>query len=208
MTIEVTLSRPPASTTFEVGSFAEAVAILSENESQLIQLFTLADKMSGAATAGGGEEPEAATETAAAEPKKERKPRAPKVEAVAPAPLPVPTTAPDLTIPADGSVPGFLARPAAPPAPPAPQTAAPPPPPPLPNAPPLAPAAPTLASKVVAHIEGKVANAADGGAAYVIWLQGAGIVKPGAVTYGEALSAVALATDVQLGPVAQALGVS
>jgi hypothetical protein len=211
MTIEVTLSRPPASTTFEVGSFAEAVAILSENESALIQLFTLADKLGGGAGDEAGGEEQAAT----AEAPKTRKPRTPKAEAVAPAPLPVPSAAPappapppNLAPAVDGGIPPFLQRDAAvTPAPPA-ATAAPPAPPPLPNAPPIAPAPPnTLATKVVAELERRAKGSADGGKALADWLAAYGVTQPNK-SYGEALSAVALATDVQLGPVAAQLGVA
>lgn len=200
MTIKVTLSRPPAAVEFEVGSFAEVVGMLSDNESTLVNLFSIADRMNGASEGTGGEVP-AATEGAAPTETKTRKPRTPRVEAVAPAPLPVPgatpvpPTPPNLAPAPDGGIPPFLARTPEPPAPP-----------PLPNAPPIAPAAPvnSLAPKVVAELETRAKGSADGGKALADWLASCGLVKAGS-NYADALSVVAIASDVQLAQVADLL---
>lgn len=119
--------------------------------------------------------------------------------AVAPPPLAVPATAP-VTSGDPGPIPTCLDRTA--PAPVAP----PPPPPPAPVAP-AAPPVGTLAPKVVAELHRRGDNAADGGAALVAWLAGAGLCVPGA-TFQEACDCVNFLDDAKLGPVAAGLGVA
>lgn len=208
--MRVTLSRPPAQVDFEVGSISEAVGILQSEESALVQLFTIADKMNG-----GGEEAEQVA--LAAEPKKERKTRAPK-EAVAPPPMPVPSAAappsppvaPVAPTPIDttegpNGVPKFLDRsggaPAGQPLPP-------------PAPPPLVPAAPNFAlgNRVADVLEAKAATAADAGKSLVTWLQHpglGGIVRNDpSVTFQEAVAVVRMTTDDRVAVAAGLLQVS
>lgn len=154
--------------------------------------------------------------------RKPRGPNKPKVEAVAPAPMPVPEVAPPAAPAApavDDGIPEALRR-TAPPAPAA--AAAPPPPPLMPAAPPIAPAAPTpppappaapptgvLANKIIADLDKRKAGAADGGAALVAWLAAPplSLVVKGA-TYDQAMDVLRMTTDEKLAAAAGALGVS
>lgn len=176
---KITLARPPAAAEFEVGSIAEAVGILQQEESALVNLFRIADGLSGGGGASEeqGEEVSAPGTAAAPEAPKTRKPRAPKADAVAPAPIPVPSAAPpsppapNLTLPADGGIPAFLDRSGGAPA------GAPPPPPLLPAAPALVPTPPVsgpVTAKVVAELQRRAAASADGGKGLVTWLAAPG----------------------------------
>ncbi len=217
MTFQITLSRPPAAASFEVGSIAEAVAVLQQEESALLSLFKVADGLNGPSEPAAPEAP-GGVESGTAESngsKPARRGRAPK-EAVAPAPIPVPSAAPaapvapaaptppvappNLQEGANG-IPAFLDRSLQTPTPPAP-------PPLLPNAPALAPP-PTgvLAAKVVAELERRAKGAPDQGKALADWLAACGLTVPG-MSYGDALAAVAFISDDKLATVAGQLGVS
>lgn len=199
MTFTVKIALQPFEVSFEAGSIGEAVSILQEPGNELSKLAALA-------TGAGGEDPDEAP--AAETDKPARKPRKPRggadpATAVAPPPLAVPTPAPVSGDP--GPIPAFLDRTNA-----APVAVAPPPPVPAPVAPPV-PAAPppvgVLAPKVVAELKRRAVGSADGGAALVAWLAGAGLCVPGA-TFDEACDCVAFLTDDKLGPVAAGLGVA
>lgn len=194
MTFRITLERLPLRLDFEVGSVAEGVAILQEQDSQLRQLVTIADEM-----AGNTEQAEAATTEPA---KRGRKPKANQPDpstATAPPPLAVPPVAPSLAIPADGGIPEFLRN----------QAPAAPPPPPAPPAPPVAVAPPSgiLAGKVIANLDQRKAASADGGKVLADWLAQCGLTQAGA-SYDEAIAVVRMTADDKLAAIAGQLGVA
>lgn len=195
MELQFTFKRPCLEISGEVGSLGELIGYMQEQSATLTLAF--GDDMELVVQRiGGGEQQEAGAEA----PKKPgRKPK-PAVEAIAPAPLPVPATATlppntlnaapvaDLTIPADGGVPPFLARAPA-------------------LAPPLAPPAPAapppvgvLGPKVVAALDAlkKSGGATDpDGQKLADWLAAAGATIKG-VTYDEACRAVLMISDEKL----------
>lgn len=220
MTIKITVARSPITAEFDVGSIGEAIAILSESKDKFTELLGLADTMSGADEQEGapvslqlvprygaddGQSGSAVTEAAP------RKPRKPKIEAVAPAPLPVPQApapAPAAADPLD--IPEALRRSAPPVAPPAPPAAAAPPPPLLPAAPSVAPALPPtspLAAPIVADLDKRRKASVNDGKDLADWLAGAGLIAKGA-SYDEAVAVVPFTTHEKLEPIAKALGLA
>lgn len=206
MTFNVKIVMQPFEVSFEAGSIAEAVSILSDPENEIAKLAALA-------TDTGDDEPQEPAITASeapttAEPKKRgRKAKAP-VEAVAPAPLPVPSTpaAPVNTTPGASGIPAFLDRTAQAPAPvaiappppvaPAPVVAAPPPPP-----------VGVLGPKVIAELNRRKEGQSDGGAGLIAWVASAGLIVPSA-TWDEMTACLQFLDDAKLGPVAGGLGVA
>lgn len=215
MDIKVTFKRPSLEAETEVGSWKELAGLLTEEGTTLATIFGNDMEMVIAAVNPQGSTAlatgtvEAAGEAEPA--KRGRKPKA--IEAVAPAPIPVPAVvapvAPaDLVIPADGGIPPFLARTAAPVAPAAPT---PPPPPLMPAAaaPPIAPTPPSgvNGAKIVAELRKRATGTPDAGASLVAWLAGPGIglVMPGA-TFDEACAVVTMTTDEKLAGLLSPLG--
>jgi hypothetical protein len=214
MTIKIKFVRHPVEAEFEVGSFAEALGVMQNEESELAQLFGLPLGTQPEQTAGTIIEPGAVEERIATEEASTttstRKPRGPNkkaAEASAPPPLPVPGAAPttvlhgEIVDPLD--IPASLQRtaPAA--------AAAPPPPPLMPSAPPIVPAPPTgvLAGKIIAVLDEKQKCSADAGRGLAEWLAhpAFGLVQKG-VTYAEAIDVLRLTPDEKLTLVAGQLG--
>lgn len=212
MSITIRLTPTAHHVEFEVGSPEEGIGFVTDKSDALMRLLDVLDRL----PKGEGQEAEAAP--AASEAPKERKPRGPnkpKVEAVAPAPLAVPSAAPsppaqqqvaapaappapvDTTTVGDNGIPAFLDRTGAP--------AAPPPPPPAPPAPlaPSVPAAPPpgiVASKVADNLQQRLAGtkATDNGAGLLQWLMlpdiAGGLVIKGA-TVEEVIAMLRMQTD-------------
>lgn len=209
----------------ETGSIEEAQGFFEDKDSNIIKIFGFSvlsrvDFGSTALSTGTVEEP------------KTRKPRTAKVEAVAPAPLPVPTattlppnalnasgpapTAPPApTVDADG-IPLALRRDPVTNAAPAMVAAPPPPLPALPTAaaPPLAPTAPpgpppvgVLGPKIVAALDVLKEGKADGGQALADWLNQMNLTIKGA-TYDEACRALLMISDEKLKQAAEMLKVA
>lgn len=183
MTFMVTVKADPVAVSFEAGSVAEAVAILSDNKSALGQLFAI-DLVA---------QP---NETPAKERKARNKNQPDPSTASAPPPIPVvpPSGAPAAQ---DGlKVPAFVAPPAAPPAPP----------PPLQAAPPIAPAPVVrMHDKVIADLRKRKEGAADDGKSLVDWLAQSGVVMAGA-NFDEAIAVLQFTKDEQMAGIAKALG--
>lgn len=203
------LSRPGIELEFETGSISEAAGLLTDEGSTIAEVFGFTM---------GTPKVQVEQGTVAEIEKVPRKPRAPKVEAVAPPPLPIPTATPTATplpippIPtatptatlppntlsgaADGGIPAFLDRT---------KDIAPPPlsPPPLLPSPPVAPTAPTpppvgvLGPKVVAHLDTLRVGKEDGGQALADWLHASGLTQKGA-TYDDACRVVLMTSDEKL----------
>lgn len=196
MTFTIKIALQPFEVSFEAGSVAEAVSILTEPDNELSKLAALATG------AGGGEEDQgtAATDAAAApeKGKRGRKPRA-VPEAVAPPPIPVPGAPPPVpAAPIDTGIPPFLDRTG---------TAVAPPPAPVAPPPVVAPPVGVLAGKVVAELKKRGEGAPDAGKGLVDWLASAGMVVPGA-SFQEAIDCVSFLSDEKLAPVANALQIS
>lgn len=196
MTFRITLERLPLRLDFEVGSVAEGVAILQEQDSQLRQLVSIADDMAGNAEGTPTEAPATGAEPA----KRGRKPKASQPDpstATAPPPLAVPPVAAPPVAPvdtspaADGGIPPFLQR-----------AAAPPPPPPAPPAP-----SGILAGKVIANLDQRKTATPDGGKGLADWLAQCGLVQAGA-SYDEAVAVVRMTADDKLVAIAGQLGVA
>lgn len=212
MDFKWTLSRPGIALEFETGSIAEAVGLMQEEGSKISEVFGFTMGGANQGVVGTGEptgEPSGEpTGEPSGEPVKTRKPRASKVEAVAPPPLPVPavpvsaaaptvptpsTTAatlpPNELAPNSNGIPAFLdATLPAPPVAPAP--------------PPVGVLGPKVVAKLEQHREGK----ADGGQALADWLAAAGLTIPGK-TFDEAVRVVLMTSDEKLRGVAEAFGV-
>lgn len=188
MDFKWTLSRPGIELEFETGSIKEALGLLESEGTQISEVFGVF--MGGKPAEQGAPEAPKADEPA----KRTRGPNKNK-EAVAPPPLPVPTSPPTATTlppnalaPAiDGGIPPFLQR----------------------TAPPLAPLPPatTLAPKVVAALDVRKATSPDGGQALADWLASHGLTVPGA-SYDEACRALLFIADEKLAAAAAQLGVS
>lgn len=196
---------------------ADFVEAIQRENNAFVTIFgsaILAGVIEAASEGAEGDETPATGEAEGGKPaRKPRGPNKPKVEAVAPAPMPVPEVAPPAAPAVDDGIPEALRR-TAPPAPVAPAAAAPPPPPLMPAAPPIAPVAPTpptgvLANKIIADLDKRKAGAADGGAALVTWLAAPplSLVVAGA-SYDEAMAVLRMTTDEKLKDCAGALGVS
>lgn len=203
------ISHAPLECEFETGSIGEAIEILSNESSQLAQVFGF-----GAAAIGVGDTPLAQdTDQAATPARRGRKPKNQPDPSTASAPPPIPAApAPNsgdgLKVPAflDRSNPGNVATgdgsaavPAAPPAPP-----------PMPSAPPIAPPAPiappvgVLGTKMVDAI---TKQKQGDGAEWVKWLSDSGLVVPG-VTFDEAMDCLRFTPDEKLATAAAALQIS
>jgi len=194
MTFKITVERLPLRVEFEVGSIAEAVGVLEQEDSQLRKIGSIADELNGNAPGQDVAAPEA--------PKKPRgrpaKNTPDPATAVAPAPLPVPTAVEGLEIPAALKRDANNSAPA---------VAAPPPPPPAPPAPSIVPPSGILAGKIIADLDKRKAGSADDGAALVTWLASANVVQAGA-SYDEAVAVVRLMRDEHLAGIATALSVA
>jgi hypothetical protein len=220
MSIRITLTPVNHSVDFEVGSPEEGISFVTEKGAALTALLDVLDRLPKGDTA-------LATETAAhGEPAKERKPRGPnkpKVDAVAPAPLAIPSaalpappaplagTAPiaPATAPQGDDMPAFLKRDANNASPAIPAPAAPPPPlaPPAPPVPAAPPPTGVLAEKIIANLDARAKGTPDGGKSIADWLAGpgCGITVPGA-TYAEAIAVIRMTADAKLEPLLPALG--
>lgn len=209
----ITVERTPLRVAFEVGSLAEGIAILEEQDTQLRKIIATADDLNaGSVQTETIQTDDVKTEITAETTK--RKPGRPAKDksqpdpatANAPPPIAIPgveTAKPDLTPNANG-IPAAFDRTA--------EVAAPPPPPP-PAAPPLPPpaAAPPppsgiLAGKVIENLNTRKAVSADGGKVLAEWLVAYNVVSTGA-SYDEAIAAVRLMPDDKLAQVATALEV-
>lgn len=231
MTFKITITRAPLAVEFEVGSIAEGVAILEQEDTQIRKIGSIADTLSGGAAPEGDGAQSEATSGGEQPAKRGRKPKnqPDPAAASAPPPAPIPGQAPPPAAPAapvaptgqDGP-PAFLDRSnpnnvvtgngsaapvplAAPPTPPA--ASAPPPPPPPPPAPPVAPPSGILAGKVIANLDQRKATTLDNGQQLADWLAAYGVVNKGA-SYDEAVSVIRLMGDDKLGQVATALQVA
>jgi hypothetical protein len=188
----VSVSSPGVELHFETGSIKEAVAVFADEDTELTRIFggSILAKIDFAEAVAAEETGGEATAEAAPEAPKAKPGRKPKaVEAVAPAPLPVPSApsappspptpppaAPAAPAAADEGIPAFLARTPAPPAPPSP-----------PVAPPVSG---PVTAKVVAELTKRATGAPDGGQALVTWLAHpatGGFVVPGA-SFDEAVA--------------------
>lgn len=199
MTIKIIIQQAPISIELEVGSLAEGVAILQDEDAQIRNIGAIAN---GLNTDGGEPAPVAAP----AAPDKPKRGRPAKVEATAPAPLPIPGAAPppptaDMTS-ADGGIPPGLKR--DPVTNTAPAMVAPPP---LPPAPPAPPPSGVLAGKIIANLDARKAGSADGGKGLVDWLASGGLVVAGS-PYDEAVAALRLMPDDKLATIAGLLQVA
>lgn len=217
MTFKWKISHAPLECEFETGSIGEAIEILSNESSQLAQVFGL-----GAVSIGVGDTPLAQdTDQAATPARRGRKPKnqpdPSTASAPPPAPVPAAPAAPAAPAPNSGDglkLPAFLDRsnpgnvatgdgsaavPAAPPAPP-----------PMPSAPPIAPPAPAvppvgvLGPKMVDAI---TKQKQGDGAEWVKWLSDSGLVVPG-VTFDEAMDCLRFTTDEKMVTAAAALQIS
>lgn len=203
MTFNVKIVMQPFEVSFEAGSIAEAVSILSDPENEIAKLAALATDTSE-------EAPETSSEPAAEPKKRGRKAKA-AVEAVAPAPIPVPSApaAPVDTTPGASGIPAFLDRTAQAPAP----VAVAPPPPVAPAPVVAAPAAPppppvgVLGPKVIAELNRRKEGQPDGGAGLIAWVASAGLIVPSA-TWDEMTACLQFLDDAKLGPVAAGLQIS
>lgn len=194
------LSRPGIELEFETGSIGEAIGLLTDEGTQITEVFgfTMGAKQSTDAPSPEGAETPA---------RRTRGPAKPKQEAVAPPPLPVPAApVATATLPPnplgtadDGGIPPGLKRDPVTNEAPALLAA----PPPLLPAPPLAPLPPTappvgvLGPKVVAALELHKEGKQDGGQALADWLASAGLTQKGA-TYDEACRVVLMTSDSKL----------
>lgn len=198
MTFKLTLERLPVRLETEVGSIAEAVGLLQEQDSTIHQMIAIADELSSA-----GET--TATPPTTEAPRRGRKPKDKTPEAPSPVQVP-PAAAPGIqppafvappdTTPNVNGIPAFLDRT---------QQAAPPPPP----APPPAPVAPSgiLAGKIIANLDQRKAASPDNGKSLADWLGQCGLTQPGA-SYDEAIAVVRMTTDDKLQAIATNLGVA
>lgn len=212
--LQFTFKRPCLEISGEVGSLAELIGYMQEQSATLTLAFGDDMELVVSRIASGGALE--AAPGAAEEPATGRKPRGPNkskaVEALAPAPLPVPD-APGAPVPATPA-PSTLLPPNAlmPPAAPVPANDGIPPfldrsnPAAVANAPPLAPLAPVpvspppvgvLGPKVVAALDVLRVGKPDGGAALADWLAAAGLTVKGAA-YDEACRAVLMISDEKL----------
>ncbi len=213
--LQFTFKRPSLEISGEVGSLAELIGYMQEESATLTMAFgddmeLVVQRINGGAAEQGG------TQEA---PKRGRKP---KVDAVAPAPLPVPSEAPtSATLPPnalptaapvkDDGIPEVLRRTPAPE--PLPTAAAPPLAPVAPAAPlpplPAAAAPPpvgVLGPKVVAAFDALRVGKEDGGQALADWLAASGLTQAGA-DYDAAMRVVLMTSDEKLRSVADALKV-
>lgn len=178
----------------DLGSIAEGVGILENEETSVGRIFALARRVGVDTQLTEPETTEATTATTEPPARRGRGPNKPKPvpEAIAPAPIPV-----------------------APPAPPAP---------PLPNAPPIVPGTPEgippflqrsappapvvrkLGPAIKAHLEAKVKEAPDTGQQWADWLGGSGITVPKS-SFVEAMAVLEIASDEDVRAVAEAIGV-
>jgi hypothetical protein len=207
MDFKWTLSRPGIALEFETGSIKEAIGLLEEEGTQISEVFGF--------TMGAQKQPEQPSAPATDAEPKTREPRAPKVEAVAPPPLPIPAVAPAAPPPpavapvitvlppnqmqpaTDDGIPAALKRDANNELPSLP-------------APPVVPAPPpvgVLGPKVVAALERHREGKPDGGQALADWLAAAGLTIPGK-TFDEACRVVLMTSDEKLKAVAEAFGVT
>jgi hypothetical protein len=204
MTFKIIVERMPLRVEFEVGSLSEAVAALQEEDTQIRRIGSIADELNGttaisSGTVAEGEQGQGETPRRGRRSNKDKSTGPDPATASAPAPLPVPGETPPVTPTAanEPDIPPSLDRRA-------------PPPPPAPPAPPPAPVVPPsgiLAGKVIANLDGRKEKSADGGAALVTWLAGAGVCQDG-VSYDEAVAVVRLMKDEQLGGIATALQIA
>jgi hypothetical protein len=126
MTFKITIERAPIGVEFEVGSIAEAISILEQEDTNLRRVVSIGDSLSG--NGGEVEQGTDAGGTITTEPTKGKPGRKAKSAAApdpataqAPPPMPIPgAAAPSLAPAPDGGIPPFLDRTA---------SAAPPPPP-------------------------------------------------------------------------------
>lgn len=195
MSFKITIERAPIGVEFEVGSIAEAIAILEQEDNNLRRIVSIGDELSGA-----GDTEQAANAGGAEPARRGRKPKDKSqpdpATAQAPAPLPIPA-APNMTENASG-IPAALDRTT---------PAAAPPPPPPPPAPAAAPPSGILAGKVIANLDARKATTADDGKSLVEWLVKSGIVNAGS-SYDESIAAIRLMADDKLAQVATALAVA
>lgn len=209
MTMTFTFARAPLSISFEVGSLAEGIAALQEQETALRTIITMADSLNTAPASATAEEQtgDAAKDKPAGRgrgrPSTKDKNQPDPSTAQAPAPMPVgetvPPTAPVDTTPNANGVPAFLDRQSAPP-PPVPS--APPPPPPAPVIPPSG----ILAGKIIADLDKRATDDANK-KALADWIAAHQIVKAGA-TYDDAIGAIRLMADDKLAQLASGLGIA
>lgn len=227
MSFKITVTALPLTTEFEVGSLAEGIAILEEQNTALHKMLALSTELQGIAVAGGGTIATTETDTddsgapkqrgrksnaqKAAEAKAAEEAAAKAAAATAPIPVAIPGVAGpvDTTTVADNGVPAFLNRvettlpPVAVTPPPALPPVAPPPP---------VVAAPSgiLAGKVIANLDTRCGgDAANVGPALVTWLSAPPLllVAPGS-SYADAIDAIRLMPDDKLAAVAKALEVA
>lgn len=177
----VQVMHPSIETEFETGSISEAHGIFSDSATMLGQMFGAEVMGSASALAGSVGEAGEVSGAPAVEERRRRGPNKSKVEAIAPAPLPIPDAPP--------------IAPAMPPVPPLAAPVA------------VAPPSGVLAGKIIAELERRATGAPDGGQALADWLATSGITVKGA-TYAEAVDCLRLISDEKLGPVAQALSVA
>lgn len=196
---------------FETGCAKEALCILQDDDDVFKAIFGFSplDKVDFGVGAGEvGQAPPAANDEVPA--KKERKPRTPKVEAIAPNPIPVPDAPPlvlapplvpvptsaALAVPAlippaqaasvlDPAMPAFLDRTAAPSPPPLPPVALAPPP------------VGVHGPAVVFALQARAKDALDKGQALADWLADCGLTIKGA-NFDDACRAVLMISDDKL----------
>lgn len=220
MSIRITLTPVNHSVDFEVGSPEEGIAFVTEKGAALTALLDVLDRLPKGDTAlatGVVEQP------GGGEPAKERKPRGPnkpRVEAVAPAPIPVPgapvaaphvppSAAPSaVPTPATNgttdplAIPPMLQRDANNASPAIPVPAAPPPPlaaPPVPAAPPSGILANKIADNLQKRLDGS--KSVDGGSGLMSWIMdpniaGSLIIK--GATVEEAIAVIRMTADDKL----------
>lgn len=235
MTFKWKISHAPLECEFETGSIGEAIEILSNESSQLAQVFGLGAVSIGVgdppsqATAAEGDSTTAPASATAEAPRRGRKPKNQPDPSTASAPPPAP-------------VPDAPAAP--PPAPPAPATALAPPapsvdglalpafldrsnpgnvatgdgsaapavasPPPMPASPPIAPPAPAVPPVGVLGpkmVDAITKQKQGDGAVWVKWLADSGLVVPGA-TFDEAMDCLRFTADGKLAAAAAQLQIA
>jgi hypothetical protein len=202
MTFKITIERAPIGVEFEVGSIAEAISILEQEDSNLRKVVSIGDSLAGEPAPVATGETEGTTETTKGKrgrPAKDKNQPDPAT-ATAPPPLAIPGAPP--TAPVDtaavnaNGMPAFLDRTGA---------AAPPPPPPPPAAP-VAPPSGILAGKVIAECDRRATDEPNK-KMLADWLVSYGLVNAGS-SYDESIAALRLMPDDKLGQVAVALAVA